>query len=444
MDKWCKILVNALKILLIVVVISTISACTKNSDSNDENSVVACNNANTGDDSCKEDFDDTNCLGCQIFDTMFNAINSYYNKMQKIFSNGARNFMAVAFALWLALRLLKYVSSVTENNIGEVWNEILRKAFICVLCAIVVSNTTMLNMFINTFIMPIYMAFLELGVAILNTSTDASNGATITIFDEEISTKTGFTCQMPQQDINFSSTGLPKDMGDVMNCMLRYLKDNLSMGGKVGWQAMAKSRGFLSPVIGFVLFACFWIVKICFVFYLVDSVFQMGIIMFMLPIFIMAYAFGPTKKWATSAFNRVIATSSFLMCFSIIVALTVRGMIELIDANKAIFNPGESAKEDLSIGFMCLVLIGFLISGSMGVANAVSGALVGGKAATNFQKKLKGVVQGAAGVAWKSITGLITFGVAAFPNSFISRASNTIKRIESKINKVQRAAGRRE
>ncbi len=445
MSNWRKILINSLKILLIVIMIGLSSACGKNDGSSSENSLVACDAESQK--TCEEnetELSDKSCLGCQIFKTMFKAVNQYYKQMQTMFSSGAKSFMMVAFAIWLALRLLKYVSSVTENNMGEVWNEIIRKAFLCVLCTLIVSSTATLNAFVNTFIMPIYMAFLELGVKILGASTTSaiSGDGTLQLFGEEVSVgNTAFSCSAFDK-IEFNEEGLPEALLNTINCMLRYLKDNLTIGGKIGMKAMSHSFGFIGGVLGLCLFCCFLIVKICFVFYLVDSMFKLGIILFMLPVFVMAFAFGPTKAWATKAFSYILSTAAFLMCFSVIVALSVRAMIELIRGNEAIFNQGEMAFEDLSVGFMMLMLIGFLITGSSGVASQLTNSWVGGSVSSNFQQKLKGMVQGAAQAVWKGVTALATFGAAAFPNTVVSRGINTIKKIDNKIKGVQKAAGR--
>lgn len=444
MSNWRKILINSLKILLIVIMIGLSSACGKNDDSSSENSLVACDAESQK--TCEEnekELSDEDCLGCQIFKTMFEAVNQYYKQMQTMFSEGAKSFMMVAFAIWLALRLLKYVSSVTENNMGEVWNEIIRKAFLCVLCTLIVSSTATLNAFVNTFIMPIYMAFLELGVKILgaSTSSEVSSG-TLQLFGEQVAVgNTVFSCSA-FNNIEFKEEGLPEALLNTIKCMLEYLRDNLSLGGKIGMKAMSHSFGFIGGVLGLCLFCCFLIVKICFVFYLVDSMFKLGIILFMLPIFVMAFAFGPTKAWATKAFSYIISTAAFLMCFSVIVALSVRAMIELIRGNEAIFNQGEMAFEDLSVGFMMLMLIGFLITGSSGVASQLTNSWVGGSVSSNFQKKLKGMVQGAAQTLWKGVTALATFGAAAFPNMVVSRGITAIKKIDNKIKSVQKAAGR--
>lgn len=435
---------HTFKILLIIAMICFVSSCggsTSGDKKEDpENSIVSCGTSGTDHGECEANQNDADCMGCQIFDIMFNAVNANYPSLQRAYSQGAPTLMAVAFAVWLALRLLKYVSSVSENNVSEVWNEILRKAFVCTLCAIIVSSPAALNAFINTFIMPIFMAFLDLGVHIIQKATalNPADTLTVTLFGDTITTSgMKFDCKL--DSLVFAETGIPKAFRDTIYCMFRYLTDNLTIGGKVGYKAMAHTNA-IGWIIGVLIYLCFWVVKICFVFYLVDCIFQMGVILLLLPLFVMAYAFGPTKKWATSAFTYMIATSSFLMCFSVLIAMIIGAMLAMVGDNPEIFNPdGDAYTRDISVGFMCMLLIGFLVYGSMGVANQVSNALIDGHSSSNFQKKLKAVAQATGQAIWHGVKALVSWGTAAMPDSLIA---NIKKHYDAAKEKAKKAAGR--
>lgn len=438
MKEWLKAFLRILRIVLIVLMVGSVCACVSRSDEETDNGLTC-----EAEENCTSDNYDKDCLGCEIIKMIIDTININYKRLQKTYRTGTPTVLTIAFALWLAIRLLKYVSSVTENNAGEVWNEILRKAFICLICLGIVSSPAALNGFINTFIMPIYMAFLELGVKILEAAKDGVTGtgtlkASMPFFGETIdASKTTFFCANHGNfSIQFSEEGFPASYYETLSCLLKYLRDNLTMGGAMGFEAMKHSGGFLSWLVGLIFYLSFWIVKTCFVFYLVDSIFQMGIIIFLLPIFVVAYAFGPTQKWAKTAFIYMIAASAFLMCFSVIIALVVRGMMELIANNEYIFNPSDAAKDDVSVGLMCVMLLAFLIVGSMGAATQLSNSFVGGKNQTNFQKKLKAVAQLGAKLAWKAFSGLVSFGTSALPNNAIFRIVNRLKGAGNRLNQL--------
>ena len=438
MQEWTKIARASIKILLVILLVGMLSACGSSEEGSSENGIASCGSSDSTE--CEPDHSDKDCMGCQVFKTLFDAINQHYKDLPRVYSEGAPTMMMIAFAIWLALRLLKYVSSVTENNISEVWNEILRKMFICLICATIVSSTATLNAFINVFIMPIFMAFLDLGVNIIQATSSLPAGSTsATIFGETMGNNSStFSCSL--DSLTFTETGIPPAFKNTVVCIFSYLKDNISVGGKVGWKAMQQSSGAISWIIGVLMWLCFLVVKLCFVFYFVDCIFQMGIVLLALPIFVMAYAFGPTKKWATSAFTYIIATSSYLMCFSILIAMIIRAMIELVSNNPDIFNPdGEAHLSDISIGFICMMLIGWLAVGSMSVANQLSNSLIGGNSSSNFEKKLKAVAQGALRALWTGVKALISWGSTAFPDTMIARVHRQVKAMKEKINK---AAGR--
>ena len=106
---------------MIFAVVFALAAC---SDQNDHEAVVV------GEVSTK----DQSCLSCEILVMIYDAVGYNVGHLHGEFSKAAMPITMVGFAIWLALRLLKFVSSVTESNVGEVWNEILKKAFLCLIC----------------------------------------------------------------------------------------------------------------------------------------------------------------------------------------------------------------------------------------------------------------------------------------------------------------------
>lgn len=443
MSKWQRILLTCIKMLIVVIMIGFVSACGGGDESNDNSIVVTDADGNVKDETGSR----VVCMGCSVLKMIFDAANANYDRLQSAYIKGTPTLLMVAFAIWLALRLLKYVGSMSENNVSEVWNEILRKAFVCLICYFIVASPTSLHNFVNMFIMPIYMAFLDLGVKILEVTTNSSAGAdgvssSMVLFGETITVKAraDLSC-MATMGIEFSNKGFPPSFYNTLECMLKYLSNNLDMGGKFAKEAMAIRGNVFSWIVGLFVFLCFKVVKMCFVFYLVDSLFQMCIIIFLLPLFVIAYAFGPTRKWVTTAFNYIIGSSAFLMCFSVIIAMVTRGMIELVNGSPGIFNPdAAAAKQNLSIGLLCFVLLGFLIASSMDVSSQLTNAFIGGKNSSNFQKKLKAVAQMAAKGAWNVISGVLTWGASTFPNTMVSRFVN---RVQGAKKKIDMAAGRK-
>lgn len=427
--------------LFVIVFVILLSACSKETPVVVEDGEIA---------------EKKSCMGCEILTMIYDAVNDNVTHLHTEFTQAAMTITMLGFAIWLALRLLKFVSSVTETNAGEVWNEILRKAFICTLCGLLAANSAALQYTLNFLVFPIYMAFLNLGSEILGSALTKDTNAFATkfmVFGEiiEVPVIEQNICKAQPLVLSGASVGFPDSIKLTMECMINQLDTYLDVGGDIAWKAMSAPVLMGIPtVMGFILMMFFWVVRMGFVFYLVDCIFQMGIIILLLPLFIISYAFGPTRKWTGVGLSKVLASAGFMMCFAIIVFMVIRAMVSLLTNpdNKEIFNPSDSEAplRDISIGFMCLFMIGFLIYGSMGVSQQLTSGLIGGKVDANFQKNLKAVVQTGIKMIGTALGALFTWGMAVAPASNIALVRNTakvIKNVQKIHEKIQRLAGRR-
>ena len=422
------------KLLIIVIVVLMLGACSDNKDS------IAIEGVDTN---------DKDCLSCKILVLIYNSVGDNVMMMHGQLTQAAMPIMMVGFSIWLALRLLKFVSSVTETNPGEVWTEILRKAALCLFCGLLASSSEGLIYVINTFIFPIYYAFLELGIRILNASFTPAEQTDFKVFGTNVVVEgVKMSCSISGTPF-VDAKSFPLSIGEAMRCMVEMLSAYLTIGGDIAITVMRQTENNLtSKIMAIILFLFFWVVKIGFSFYLVDTIFQMGIIILLLPIYIVSYAFGPTRAWTKKGFAHVLASSAFMMCFSVIVAMVLVAMISLINQNQAIFNPPdlEGSMRDISLGFLCLLLIGFLIYGSMGVSQQLTSALLGTGLSANFQKNLKAAVQGIGSGILHGLGMLATFGTSAMASSnikLIRGIGKTLQRGSAIRAKMQQWAGRK-
>ena len=98
-----------------------------------------------------------------IYDTTSISPLGMYSHM----TQGAMALMMVAFAVWLSFRIMKHVSSFTEESPAEVWTEVMKKFFLCFVCGLLATSSTGVIWVLNSVIFPIYNAFLELGSEML-------------------------------------------------------------------------------------------------------------------------------------------------------------------------------------------------------------------------------------------------------------------------------------
>ena len=429
---------NFLKLLMILLAAAVLlSGCSKEVggafDQGDGKASVSPKNvAETGDPAKGLDCWQGHVLTI-LYDVIGGTIMTQYDKL----SEGSLSVMMLAFAIWVALRLLKFVSSVTESSPAEVWNEIVKKAFVCLFCAYLAYSSGTLLYVINYFLLPIYGAFLEFGSQILNLAQ--SNVQSVEVFGEKVEFKIPNISCTVSGDTNASlEKGFPPAFQNTMNCMICTLVDRLRMGRQMALVALSM-KAVLPWITGLLVWAVFYVVGFGFVFYLVDSIFRFGMMILMLPIFIMAYAFGPTKKWTGIGFSNIMHSAAFMMAFSIIIATVLLAMISLISDPETggIFNPDnpELHFQQISIASLCLLMLGFLVFGSMAVSQQLTSSIIGAQVNAKFQQNLKAVGQAVLGIITGGF-GWVAKKVAFNEKTGLGRAFNRAGALKQAMNRI--------
>lgn len=334
------------------------------------------------------------CWQTGMIDLLYQNMGKIAMGMYAKITDGALPLMMIAFALWTIFRLLKFVGSFTEDSPAEIWNEIVRKLFVCLICGLIASSTTQILWLLNTVVFPIYYAFLELGAAILNSAGDGSNfkaGSTVlNFFQEKLTLNEPVMCSAPAiGKASIESLSFPDGPRTMMNCMICTVNERLTLGFFLSFKVM-DAPGFMSLITGLFILICFTIVKLGFIFYLVDSIFRFTMMAIILPILVMSYAFKQTSSWAKNGFLTIINSAALMMFMAIMMSMALLVMERIITDNSDIFNDNanEMSFSEFSIPFMCIMLVGFLISSSVNLAQQVTDSLVGGNSDSLFQKRV--------------------------------------------------------
>lgn len=342
-----------------------------------------------------------------IYDTLGKATMNLYTKI----TTGALPFMMMAFAVWFAFRMLNHVGSFTEENIAEVWKEVIGKFFMCFICGIVASSSATLVYLLNILIFPVYTAFLEFGSYIMQegikVDPETRMGVYENAFGEKITFETPLLCKVTGSLKASIDGGFPDAPKHMMSCMACSVNQRLVIGAKIAFNSM-KDTSWISWILGALVYVCFLFVRLGFIFYLVDTVFRFAIMIILLPVFVMSYAFKATKSWTTSALLMIVNSAAFMCAIAIILTITMLAMEELFSSKSGLLSGRETkdAKfEDFSVMFLCIILICFLLLQSINVAKQIADSLVGGGGSANFQKKLKKTVQAVGNVVMAVLTG---------------------------------------
>ncbi len=359
-----------------------------------------------------------------LYDTMGGVAMGMYRKM----TEGALTLMMVAFSVWFAFRLLKFVSSFKDatGESAQMWNEVLKKLVICFMCGWLASSTDGLLWVLNMIVFPIYNAFLEFGSKVLEATsgTDAAGNNTVTVFGETITAGYNVVCRA-EGTMNASLSGFPESPRNMMECMICAVNERLTLGNALAFEVM-KMPGFMATVVGLIILVAFTVIKLGFVFYLVDTIFKFTLMIVMLPILIMSYAFDQTKKWTITGFKSILNSAAFMMMIAILISMALLAIMQLLQAHPETFNPEGDQLEtfkEFNPAVMSLLLIAFLIKNTLSVAQKMVSAIIGGEAAkSNFQRKLAALVKevGKLALAW-----------------FTAGASKGLEAVQ-KIDKVQK------
>ena len=295
-----------------------------------------------------------------FYDAMAESSMKAYPKVTK----SALPFIMVAFAVWLSLRLLKHVGSVVEESPAEVWTEISRMAFMCLFCGLLASSTTFLLFVMNKFIFPVYYAFLEYGSRIVELSADGEDvdGKGQLLGDTCLFYTNSLICKAPAlEPVSYSGgqAHFPSGPSDLMQCLVCATSDRLQVGFVIAKELLA-ATSLSSWISGASIFVIFVLVKISFVFYLVDSIFRMNIIIIILPFLILAVPFKFSRKWTKQGILTIFNSSAIMMCIAIIATMAMLAMQSIIKDNYDILGD-KQAYQEFGIVMLSMILIAFLM-----------------------------------------------------------------------------------
>ena len=187
------------------------------------------------------------CWTCPIFEKAYSVASAAPGSIIPQVARGAINLVGVGYALWLAIFILKYVSSLNEPDVAAFWKGLGVQTFWTAMGAALLRDlsTGGTGSALTMFAQPVFSGFVDAGLAIVRgTSGDISCGG---------------------------------GGGSGLLCLVKALQDKLNIGSGISLVGI-----FLGPTI-FVMFigVIVFIVSVIFMVYipllLLDGVFRYGI-----------------------------------------------------------------------------------------------------------------------------------------------------------------------
>ena len=333
-----------------------------------------------------------NCWQSSILEMMYNQMGVYAMGMYKQICDGSMALMLLGFCIWLSFRLLRHVSSFQEENIGETWTEILKQLMLCGVCGMIANSSANIIWVLNHVIFPLFYAFLEFGSEMLNVGVNAGGSASeVWFIGEKTTLEPVMTCSAGELVTSSDSESFPQAPLQLLSCLTCTINSRLGLGMSSIFDSLWQA-GFMALVVGLLIYCIFWFVKIAFIFYIVDALFRFTIMISLMPLLVLSYAFQKTRSLAKNGFTSLISTAGYMMMIAFVIAICLLALQSFIQMPELGLNVENkyAYRADLksfSVVLICLLLMAFLCASTMSIAKELTGEFIGDAGNDKFQKQ---------------------------------------------------------
>lgn len=270
------------------------------------------------------------CVICYVFINLARAFGLATQKSFDYLSDPCLTLLGVFFALSLALFLLKNLL-VPEDGPLELVSSVMKKGFIVMICSVLLANP---DVIIDYMISPILILGTDFAASVSgNASLSCDNyDSGVAAVSSEIS--------------EVFSDELQKNFLQLM-CVLRTGLVDIKAIAEIFWcrafdeNAWVNVRFIIIPNLLMVLTSCFlnfmaFVIEAMFTFYIVDSVFRIGIACILLPLMLVAWPFNATKFFANKGFQMVTYAAFNFFAVAVTVAISSALLIFMISDQNGI------------------------------------------------------------------------------------------------------------
>ena len=375
------------------------------------------------------------CWQAYILNACVKIVDHLFDGASQKVANGGATLVMVGFAVWLAFKMLKVLSSFKEESIGEVWTEIGHKLFLCGFCAFGVYSTANLSWMVSTFIIPVYNSFLELSSRVIDMKTE-----NITLGDFGSTSYIGVTstCTATADIDSIKNSILP-----MAQCLVCNITQRLNAGIKVG-TFLIGNASVAGMFIGLIILVCFLCAKFGFVLYLVDALFRVNFAVILVPIFIMGIPFPFTRKWSLQAFLMFINSSGVMLFMGLLVSVAVNSLQTIMRYIGPDLSEGNT--DGMGPIMMAMLMISLLLFNIPGFAITLADKFFQGGGSPEASKKIskfvidlaKRVGYAALSKATQGITETITDKLQEYEKirEMMDSAKQKMSKINNKINEI--------
>ncbi len=273
------------------------------------------------------------CTFCPLLILIFKTVSAVGDRSATNFSNSIVALVAVAFAIWLAVECIKFVSSIKVKDFKDFAQTLVTKSFV-VLVAIVILKVGV-GSFYDILVRPVFNTALHMSDMMQETPNDEYHNKTKLKGNEYV--KGDDRIKVESSVFGTYKNGLPNEMGISIVTTMTKMENRVRMLSAFGMALMCQSwsdRIFIFPkfgmlIVGFVT----WILSVSIIvivpFLMIDVIFQLGAAVALLPFAIGGYPFDYTKKMFASKVWNTFLNSAFTFLFTSVIVLILLGALQI-------------------------------------------------------------------------------------------------------------------
>ena len=269
------------------------------------------------------------CIFCDPFMILFNTASEIAKNAYDTFAPWVINVVIVAFALWVALKVILFVSAMEVKDPRVMIKELLTQAFVVLVVVLILD--TELQSFLKMIIEPIFSTGFRLARYAMN----------------------GIACT---NDYGITETGgLPVSMGNDIVCTVKAIQDHIVDIMAVGSLLICISW-FKESILNVPLFLHWgyflsglgvWIgavlLMIVYPWLLIDVMLKLCVAMALMPAAIGSYAFKVTRKHSGKIFEAIMSAMFTFVFLTIIIYMVTQ---QLVESLKDLVEPLKETGDD--------------------------------------------------------------------------------------------------
>lgn len=261
------------------------------------------------------------CMFCPLFEVIFNTASKIAKLSFNKLAPAVLTLVWIAWALWVAMQILVFISSLETKDAPTLIKNLLSKTFVVIIVAVILNSDS--STFFSLAMEPIFNTGFRLAQLAV---TDGTCTSTYNVMQDG---------------------GLPASMGTSILCTIEAIQGRLMATMSLGAASMCiafyvKASLFIFPSIpylitGLLIWCGAGIVIIIFPFLMLDAIFQLTVACALLPAAIGAYPFKNTQKYVKHVWDSFM-NAMFNFVFLSILILILTKAIEITVTGAGIEN----------------------------------------------------------------------------------------------------------